>query len=458
MEDFQKQHNRDKIIIIIAILFLFIAAASLTAVLPSLGSFNPNNPEAVANVKSDDNCWILIAAALVLLMTPGVAFFYGGAVYHKNVISTMYQSFIFCMGLISVLWVIIGFSLAFGEDAHHSGILGYPKTYYMFNNVGAALNAALASNISLTTFSMFQFMFAIITPGLIAGSLAERVHFRSWMLFVCFWYLVVCCPLAHITWSENGILKKWGYIDFTGGILVEMASGYATLAGALFMGPRQVLVHTPPNVPFVMLSTALFWFGWFGFNAGSALNVEPIASQVFLATNTSGMVTWLLLDMYRGRKTSAVGACNGIVVGLVAIIPGAGYVTAGAAMCIGIIATLICLCAGVGMKTLSSIDDSLDVFTVHGLSGTIGVILTGVFASSQVNPYGADGAIYGNPMLLAKHVAVVVLAIPPCIMIASYGCFWLTDLISPMRVTAEEELLGLDLPFHGESLHDSSAA
>ena len=301
-------------------------------------------------INSGDNAWVLTSAALVLLMTPGVSFFYGGMVDHKNVLSTMYQSFV-AMGFVSLLWVWIGFSLAFGDSSHSNGVIGHPKTYFMFNGVGAAPhpNPNVAPTIPLTTFAMFQLMFAIITPTLISGSLAERINFNSWMIFLCVWHLLVYCPLAHLAFHPDGAFRRWGVLDFAGGTVVEMASGYSALAGAIFLGPRKVAVNNNANIPFVLLGTALFWFGWLGFNSGSALSAGPLAGQAFATTNTgaaAGMITWIFLDKIMGRLPSVVGACNGVVVGLVALTPSCGWVTVGGGMCIGCIATLVCYFVG----------------------------------------------------------------------------------------------------------------
>lgn len=436
--------------IILAILFTLSA---LTAALPNKNAFGETNEDKIAEVDTGDSAWVLAASAMVLIMTPGVAFFYGGMVHHKNIISTMYQSFV-AMGLISVLWVIIGFSLAFGKDANGNRIIGYPSSYYMFNNVGANPEPTLAGTIPLSIFAMFQMMFAIITPTLISGSLAERVNFSGWMLFMCVWHLVVYCPLAHIVWHPEGALRNWGVIDFAGGIVVEMASGYGALAGAFFLGPRKYPTATPANIPFIMLGTALFWFGWLGFNAGSALSAGSLACQTFATTHmaaAASMTTWLLLDLVRGNPTGAVGACNGIVVGLVAITPACGYVTVGGAMCIGSISCIICYASGIAMKELSRIDDSLDVTAVHGLGGTCGIILTGVFCSKNVNPAGHDGLIYGYGETLGKHLAAVVVLIP-LILISSYGCFAFANFFIPLRVSDEDEQVGLDVSMHNETM------
>ena len=341
------------------------------------------------------------------------------------------------MGIISILWVIVGFSLAFGQDANGSGILGYPKTYYMYNNVGANPDPDLSPTIPLTVFSMFQLMFAIITAALISGSLAERVNFNGWMLFVCVWHILVYCPIAHMSFHPNGVFRRWGLLDFAGGTVVEMASGYAALAGAMFLGPRKNvhLGNRNGNIPFVLLGTALFWFGWLGFNAGSALNAGPLACQVFCTTNTAaaaGMITWIFLDKLLGKLPSVVGTCNGVVIGLVAITPACGYVTVGSSMCIGAIACIVCYMAGLYFNERTGIDDSLDVFTVHGIGGTVGIICTGIFCSKHVNPSAPDGLIYGQGLTLGKHIAIVVVLIP-FILIFSYTIFYLTNLIIPLR-------------------------
>ena len=395
------------------------------------------------------------------------------------------------MGIVSILWVFVGFSLAFGQDANGSGVMGYPKTFFMYNNVGAHTNAALSPTIPLSIFSMFQLMFAIITPALISGSVAERINFNSWMLFVCFWHILVYCPIAHMSFHPDGVFRKFGLLDFAGGTVVEMASGYAALAGALFLGPRKSvhLGNRNGNIPFVLLGTALFWFGWMGFNAGSALAANPLACQTFCTTNTAAaasMITWLFLDKLTGKLPSVVGTCNGCVVGLVAITPACGFVTVGSSMVIGIIGCVVCYGVGVFFNERTGIDDSLDVFTVHGIGGTVGIICTGIFCSRHVNPAGADGLIYGHGLTLGKHLAIIVVLIP-FLLIMSYACFFVVNLIIPLRkynftsfsfqmysvsllyaaftiqifdariiflagVSAEEEQIGLDISMHNESL------
>ena len=387
--------------VLVGVLLVVVCALSaLTAALPPPKDYSYPTDYVATEINSGDTSWVLTSAALVLLMTPGVSFFYGGMVDHKNVLSTMYQSFV-AMGFISLLWVWIGFSLSFGDSSQSNGVIGHPKTYFMFNGVGAAPhpNPGVAPTIPLSSFAIFQLMFAIITPTLISGSLAERVNFNSWIVFICVWHLLVYCPLAHLAFHPDGAFRRWGCLDFAGGTVVEMASGYAALAGAIFIGPRKIVVTNHANIPYILLGTSFFWFGWLGFNAGSAVSAGALASQAFATTNTgaaAGMVTWILMDKIMGRLPSVVGACNGVVVGLVALTPSCGFVTVGGGMCIGCIATLICYFVGMYFHELSGIDDSLDVFTIHGLGGTVGYICTGIFCSLGANPYGADGLIYGQ--------------------------------------------------------------
>ena len=429
----------------------YIILAACTAAIPPVDPYDQSGNPAEAVVNSGDTSWLLTCAALVLLMTPGLAFFYGGMVNHRNVISTMYQSYI-GMGIITLLWVLLGYSLAFGSDGG-SGIIGNPRDYYMYTNVGALPHPLLASTVPNTVFSMFQLMFAMITPILISGALAERINFNAWMIFISIWHLVVYCPLAHMVWHPQGILYKWGVLDFAGGTVVEMSSGFASLAGALFLGPRANREAAPANVPFVLLGTGLLWFGWLGFNAGSALTAGSLACQAFATTTVcgaAGMMTWLLLDKLMGKPASAVGACNGCVVGLVAITPSCGYVTVGGAMCIGFLACAAGYSLGTFMRELKTVDDSLDVVTVHGVGGLVGFLSIGIFGSIHVNPAGKDGLVYGEGITLAKHIAVVLCLIP-CVIISSYCVFFVTNLIVPLRVSAEDEEVGLDVSMHNES-------
>ena len=393
-----------------------------------------------------DVAWMLTATALVLLMTPGLSFFYGGMVHRKNVISTMLQSFV-AMGLISLLWVTVGFSLAFGESM--GGLIGDPTTFFMFRRVTGATDTALAPTIPLVLFALFQLKFAIITPALITGSFAERVRFSSYMLFICLFSLFVYAPLAHWTWHPEGIFRQWGVLDFAGGTVVHLAAGIAALAGALALGRRRSHVaaesHTPANIPFVILGTGMLWFGWFGFNAGSALAANELAASAFLTTNTAcaaAMLAWLFLVGALGRKPSAMGACIGAVVGLVAITPAAGYVSVGASVFIGLVSSIVCNFA-LNLRTKTSLDDTLDVFPCHGIGGIMGMILTGVFAKDV-------GLIHGETKTFMMHLLALAIA-TTYTFVVSYVLYRLVDMIIPLRVTSVQEDRGLDLSQHGES-------
>lgn len=386
-----------------------------------------------------DVAWMITATILVLLMTPGVSFFYGGMVKSKNVISTMLQSFI-AMGIISVVWVLFGFSLTFGDDI--GGIIGNPATFFMFKDVGSAASF-LAPTIPLALFALFQMKFAILTPALITGSFAERVRFSSYIIFMLLFTIFVYAPLAHCTWHPEGIFKQMGVIDFAGGIVVHASSGVAALAGAIFLGKRnKERAHRPANIPFVLLGTALLWVGWFGFNAGSALAADGVAVKAFLNTNTASaiaMLTWLFFDGLRGHKMSAMGAAVGAVAGLVGITPSAGYVTVGESMFIGFITAIVCNIA-VYWKNKSSLDDALDVFPVHGVGGILGTILTGVFV---------DGLLDGNIQIFLNHIYAVAIVIVYTFIVA-YALYWLTNKIVKMRVDPESEEIGLDRSQHDE--------
>lgn len=424
---------------------LFLAGLGPLAL---LGLFGPQAQPAAADaapISAADTAWILTATALVLLMTPGLSFFYGGMVRLKNVVSTLLQSFV-AMAVISLLWVVVGFSLAFGDSV--GGVIGDPRTFFMFAGVGGDTHAALAPTIPLLLFALFQLKFAIITPALITGAFAERVRFGAYVLFMVLFSVLIYAPLAHWTWHPDGFLRKWGVLDFAGGTVVHMSAGFAALAGALMLGPRhdQQESHTPANVPFVLLGTGLLWFGWFGFNAGSALGASSTATLAFATTNTASaaaMLTWMAIDWARGRKPSAVGACVGAVVGLVAITPAAGFVTLGHSIVIGMVASAISS-AAVHFKTRSTLDDTLDVFPCHGLGGAVGMLLTGVFAKDV-------GLFYGETRTFLLHLGAFAVVGG-----FSFGGAWLlykvVDLVVPLRVSREQELLGLDLSQHGESV------
>ena len=400
-------------------------------------------------VDSGDVAWMLAASALVLLMTPGLSFFYGGMVHKKNVISTMLQSSV-CMGLVSIIWVVFGFSLSFGESFY--GFVGNPLTFFMFDGVGASPHKDLCPKIPLALFALFQLKFAIITPALISGSFAERVRFSSYMIFICLFSVFVYAPVAHWTWHPEGFLRKWGVLDFAGGTVVHMSAGIAALAGAMFLGRRKSHLEgkstIPANIPFVMLGTGMLWFGWFGFNAGSALSANSDAVLAFLTTNTasaSAMIAWIVCDALMGRRPSALGACIGAVVGLVAITPAAGFVTVGASIFIGFAAAVISNYA-VHLRSKSSLDDTLDVFPCHGLGGITGMILTAVFAKN-------GGLVTGDTKLFIDHLLAVVV-VSTYSFCVSYLIYKGISFFRPLRVSEEQEEIGLDISQHGESISE----
>ena len=386
---------------------------------------------------------MIVASAFVLLMTPGLSFFYGGMVSKKNIISTMLQSFI-ALGVISILWVLVGFSLAFGDSI--GGIIGNPLTYFAFNNVGLEPNSDFSSTIPFLLFALFQLKFAIITPALITGSFAGRVRFRSYIFFMVLFSLLIYSPLAHMTWHPDGLFRNWGILDFAGGTVVHMSAGFAALAGAIFLGKRKEIIESPANVPYVILGTGLLWFGWFGFNAGSALGANSDAVIAFANTNiasATAMITWIFYERMLGRKMSAVGACIGAVVGLVAITPAAGFVNIGQSMFIGFIAAIISNYA-IHLKNKTNVDDTLDVFPSHGVGGIVGMLLTAVFAK-QV------GLIYGQTDTFLYHLLGLVLVSVYCFF-GSYLLYMFVDRVLTMRVREDQEKRGLDLSQHGEKL------
>jgi Amt family ammonium transporter len=423
--------------------FLILSAFSVLCVL---------TPESVPALKSApynpaDVAWILTATALVLFMTPGLSFFYGGMVSSGNVISTMLQSFI-CLGVISLLWVGVGFSLSFGESI--GGFIGNPLTYFMFRGVGAETHPTLSPTVPLLLFALFQLKFAVITPALITGSFAERVRFSSYLIFISLFSLFVYAPLAHWTWHPNGFLRVWGVLDFAGGTVVHMSAGLAALAGALVLGRREThvdnVVQSPANIPFVLLGTGMLWFGWFGFNAGSALAASDLAVKAFATTNSASaaaMLSWLFFDVARARKPSALGACIGAVVGLVAITPAAGFVTIPQSIAIGAMASVISNLA-VHWKSKYTLDDTLDVFPCHGLGGMTGMLATGIFAQKV-------GLIYGPTKTFFVHLLALVI-VSGYSFVMSMILYRITDSILPLRVSRDQEKEGLDLSQHGEML------
>jgi len=406
-----------------------------------------------SKISSGDTAWLLTATALVLIMTPGLAFFYGGMVSKKNVLSTMLQSFV-CMGVITVIWVIFGFSLAFGDDAW-GGVIGNPSTFFMMK--GMLGNAAwkLAPTVPLVLFAMFQLKFAVITPALITGAFAERIRFNSYVIFLCLFCVIIYAPLAHAVWHPDGILFKAGVLDFAGGTVVHMSAGWAALASALYLKQRHDPAHSPARISYVMLGTGLLWFGWFGFNAGSALSSGTLASTALATTTTASAaaaMSWVFFDILRGRKPSLMGSCIGAVVGLVAITPAAGFVSIPHSLIIGIVAAMVSNLV-VLWRSKTNIDDTLDVFPCHGVGGMVGMLLTAVFAHTNVNSGNTtgNGLYYGETHLFFVHLVALV-AVSAFAFFGSLLLLKVTDMISPLRVSVADEITGLDITQHDEVL------
>jgi Amt family ammonium transporter len=429
---------------------LLLLVVALTLAIPSIPSVANT-----AEVSAADTAWMLAATALVLIMTPGLAFFYGGMVRKKHVLSTMLQSFI-CMAIVTVIWVVFGFSLAFGESI--GGIIGNPATFFMMQGVMDGAPWPAAPTIPLLLFAMFQLKFAIITPALITGAFAERIRFISYTVFIGLFFVFIYAPLAHATWHPDGLLFNLGVLDFAGGTVVHMSAGWAALASAIYLKRRSdTSNHQPAHIPYVMLGTGLLWFGWFGFNAGSAMGASTLAVLALATTTTasaSAAIAWIFFDAVKGRKPSVMGTCIGAVVGLVAITPAAGFVTIPHSLAIGVIAAVISNIV-VDWRTRTSLDDTLDVFPCHGVGGMVGMLLTGVFASQAVNPAIelGNGLIFGETALFLVHLAALV-GVSIFAFCGSWVLLKITDLFTPLRVTQEEELMGLDLSQHDESLDE----
>lgn len=405
-----------------------------------------------------DVAWLLTASCLVLLMTPGLSFFYGGMVGKKNVISTMLKSFI-CLGVVSLIWVVVGFSLSFGDsigitiDGKKYGLIGNPLQFAFFDQVEILPHKILGNSIPFVLYALFQMKFAVITPAIITGALAERIRFISFLFFICLFTLFIYTPLCHMIWHPNGLLGSYfGVKDFAGGTVVHMSAGFAALAGVIVLGKRKNSEHIPTNIPFVLLGTGMLWFGWFGFNAGSALAANATAAMAFATTtiaSASAMLTWVFFDRMNGRKVSALGACIGAVVGLVVITPSAGYITIPQSIFFGFIGAIVSN-KMVYWKKLKQIDDTLDVFACHGVGGIMGMILTAIFANPEASGEKASllhggWTVFGHHMIALFLVSVFTFG-------GAYLLFKLTNLVIPIRVSEESEQMGLDLSQHGEKL------
>src|SRR5215471_14133355 len=391
-----------------------------------------------------DVAWIIVATALVFLMTPGLAFFYGGMVHRKNVLSTMIKSLI-AAGVVSVLWVIVGYSLSFGDDI--GGFIGNPASHFFFKDVPSGAPWSLAPTIPLTLFALFQLMFAVITPGLVVGAVAERIRFTAYVLFTVLFSLLVYAPLAHWSWHPDGFLAKMGALDFAGGTVVHISAGCAALAGAMVLKRRKVHMANkeipPANIPYVLIGTGLLWFGWFGFNAGSATAANALSVSAFATTNTAAAaagLSWMFFDVLKGKKPSVTGFCIGAVVGLVAITPAAGYVAIPQSIFIGFIAAIISNIA-VQIRAKSRLDDTLDVFPCHGIGGMVGMLMTGIFATKTVNAAGNDGLLFGNVAFFLTQVKALLIVVAYSFTV-SFLIFKFINFILPLRVSAADEVLG----------------
>jgi len=406
-------------------------------------------------MNSGDTAWVLMSTALVLLMTiPGLAFFYGGLVRRKNVLSILMQCFII-LCVISLQWVLFGYSLAFGPDFH--GIIG-KLSWAGLSGVGASPNADYAATIPHSVFMIFQMMFAVITPALIIGAYAERVKFPAFLLFTVLWATFVYDPLAHWVWGTGGWLKSLGALDFAGGIVVHVSSGISALVMALMLGKRLGYNHKPirpHNLPFTVLGGALLWFGWFGFNAGSALAADGIAANAFITTNTATAaagLTWALIEWWHNGTPTILGTVTGAVAGLVAITPACGFVNPMNAMIIGMMVAVICYLAVSVIKGKLGYDDSLDAFGVHGVGGTVGTIATGIFAQKAINAAGSDGLLFGNAhQLLVQGLMLIVTVAFAAIM--TFIIFKIVDALIGMRVEEKNEIVGLDLTQQSEAAY-----
>jgi len=429
--------------------FLVLAFVAIGAIfIPSVPQFDDKGK--IYNAA--DTAWIIVATALVFLMTPALAFFYGGMVHRKNILSTMMKSVV-AAGIVSVLWIIVGYSLCFGESIH--GFIGNPLTHLFFKNVASGAPWSLAPTIPLTLFALFQLMFAIITPGLVVGAVAERIKFTAYTLFIVLFSLLVYAPIAHWTWHPDGFLAKMGVLDFAGGTVVHISAGCAALAGAIVLKRRKAHIDQkeipPANIPYVLIGTGLLWFGWFGFNAGSAGAANALSVSAFATTNTaaaSAGLSWMFFDVMKGKKPSVLGFCIGAVVGLVAITPAAGFVAIPQSIFIGAFAAVVSNIA-VYLKTKSTLDDTLDVFPCHGLGGMVGMLLTGFFATKAVNSSGNNGLLYGNLSFFLVQLKALVIVVVYSFTV-SFLIFKFINFILPIRVSSEEEEIGLDASQHNE--------
>jgi Amt family ammonium transporter len=424
-------------------LFLFLVFAA--------GAASAEAASAAPRIDTGDTAWILMSTALVMLMTPGLALFYGGMVRRKNVLGTIMHSFV-AIALVSVQWILFGYSLAFGPDIH--GLIG-DLSWAGLNGVGLTPNADYAPTVPHLAFMIYQAMFAVITPALISGAFAERMKFSAYLIFTLVWTTIVYDPIAHWVWGTGGWLRQYGVLDFAGGIVVHASSGFAALAAALYIGKRKGFLHEPMpphDLPMTVLGAGLLWFGWFGFNAGSALSSGGLATMAFVTTHTAAVaatLTWMFVEWYHRGKPTMFGAATGAIAGLATITPAAGFVGPMPALAIGVAAGLLCYTA-LNAKTRFGYDDSLDAFGVHGVGGTLGTIAAGLFASLAINSAGANGLFFGNPRQLAIQAGAVAL-VALYSFVVSLILFKIIEMVVGVRVDVEQETEGVDISQHGET-------
>ncbi|MDA1885616.1 MULTISPECIES: ammonium transporter [unclassified Bacillus cereus group] len=404
-------------------------------------------------MNTGDTVFMFVATVMVMLMTPGLALFYGGMVRSKNVLSTTMHSYS-AMAIVSIQWIVIGYSLSFGPDWH--GLIG-TFDWFGLNGVTYAPNPDYSSTIPHNLFMMFQLMFAILTPALISGAFAERMRFSAFLIFILLWTTIVYNPVAHWVWGVGGWLRELGALDFAGGNVVHITSGVAGLVLAIFLGKRKnINGSSPHHLPFTMLGAGLLWFGWFGFNVGSALSLNDVALTAFINTNiaaAASALTWMLSEWFFQSKPTAMGAACGVVSGLVAITPACGFVTPFSALLIGAIGGVLCFGAVFFLKTKFGYDDTLDAFGCHGIGGTWGGIATGLFATTTINSDGANGLFYGNAALLLKQL-VAIGATYAFTIIMTYAIIKAINFFLPVRVDEHEEHMGLDISMHGEKAYE----
>jgi Amt family ammonium transporter len=402
----------------------------------------------MANLDTGNTGFMILCSSLVMLMTPGLAFFYGGLVSRRNVLAIMMQSFV-SMGWTTVIWFVVGYSLCFSGDV--GGIIGNLDMVFLR---GVTLETASPTpGIPLLVHIAYQMMFAIITPALITGAFANRVSFKAYMAFLTLWLLLVYFPFVHMLWG-GGILQQWGVLDFAGGIVVHNTAGMAALASVLYVGRRRVMDSGPHSVPLVALGTGLLWFGWYGFNAGSEFRVDSVTTVAFLNTDVAASfaaITWMVVGWWQEKRPTFVGLLTGAVAGLATVTPAAGYVSPLTAVIIGIASGVVCYFA-VALKNRLHWDDALDVWGVHGVGGALGIVLLGVFASTAFNPAGADGLVFGNAGFLGKQLVAAVIS-SVWAFAFTYGMLWLIDRFTPVKVEQAAEESGLDAALHGETAY-----